>query len=119
MVAEVGRPNQETQPSGRRFRMAAFGTALALAAVSASFSISGLTAIFQGATLAVIVMGAVLELGKLVSVAWLGAFWRSSSLALRTVLVAMVAVLMAINAVGVFGSLSRATSNTPHTNVAL
>jgi len=88
--------------------LAAFTVALALACVSAVFSIDGLTAIFAGAFWPVITMGAALEAGKLVAAAWLTEYWHSAPSLLRLVLVAMIGVLMSLNAVGVFGFLTRA-----------
>jgi hypothetical protein len=82
--------------------------ALALTGVSAAFSIDGLTAIFAGAFWPVIAMGMALEVGKLVATAWLRENWRTAPWALRTGLAAMIVVLMALNAVGVFGFLTRA-----------
>jgi hypothetical protein len=89
-------------------KLAAFIVALALASVSAAFSIDGLTAIFAGAFWPVITMGAALEAGKLVAAAWLTEHWNSAPPLLRLVLVAMIGVLMSLNAVGVFGFLTRA-----------
>jgi hypothetical protein len=89
-------------------KLAAFTVALALACVSAVFSIDGLTAIFAGAFWPVITMGAALEAGKLVAAAWLTEYWHSAPSLLRLVLVAMIGVLMSLNAVGVFGFLTRA-----------
>jgi hypothetical protein len=89
-------------------KLAAFIVALALASVSAIFSIDGLTAIFAGAFWPVIMMGAALEAGELVAVAWLTEHENSAPPLLRLVLVAMVGVLMSLNAVGVFGFLTRA-----------
>ena len=89
-------------------KLAAFIVALALACVSAAFSIDGLTAIFAGAFWPVITMGAALEAGKLVAAAWLTEHWNSAPPLLRLVLVAMIGVLMGLNAVGVFGFLTRA-----------
>ena len=89
-------------------KLAAFIVALALACVSAAFSIDGLTAIFAGAFWPVITMGAALEAGKLVAAAWLTEYWHSAPSLLRLVLVAMIGVLMSLNAVGVFGFLTRA-----------
>jgi hypothetical protein len=89
-------------------KLAAFIVALALACVSAAFSIDGLTAIFAGAFWPVITMGAALEAGKLVAAAWLTEYWHSAPSLLRLVLVAMIGVSMSLNAVGVFGFLTRA-----------
>ena len=81
---------------------------VALACVSAAFSIDGLTAIFAGAFWPIITMGAALEAGKLVAAAWLTEYWHSAPPLLRLVLVAMIGVLMSLNAIGVFGFLTRA-----------
>jgi hypothetical protein len=88
-------------------KLAALIVALALASISAAFSIDGLTAIFAGAFWPVITMGAALEAGKLVAAAWLTEP-NSAPPLLRLVLVAMIGVLMSLNAVGVFGFLTRA-----------
>jgi len=53
-------------------------------------------------------MGATLEAGKLVAVARLTENWHSSPFLLRLILVAMNGVLMSLNAVGVFGFLTKA-----------
>ena len=97
-----------TRRSVTPVKLAAFIVALALACVSAAFSIDGLTAIFAGAFWPVITMGAALEAGKLVAAAWLTEHWNSAPPLLRLVLVAMIGVLMGLNAVGVFGFLTRA-----------
>src|SRR5262249_3780005 len=87
--------------------LAAFLAALGLAGASAFFSISGLTTIFAGAFLPVIALGAVFEVGKLSAVAWLGQGYAALR-ALKVALVVLVAVLMALNSIGVYGFLSRA-----------
>jgi hypothetical protein len=89
-------------------KAAAFIVALTLACVSAAFSIDGLTAIFAGAFWPIITMGAALEAGKLVAAAWLTEYWNSAPPLLRLVLIAMIGVLMSLNAIGVFGFLTRA-----------
>jgi hypothetical protein len=98
----------ETRRSMMPIKLAAFIVALALACVSAAFSIDGLTAIFAGAFWPVITMGAALEAGKLVAAAWLTEHWNSAPTLLRLVLVTMICVLMGLNAIGVFGFLTRA-----------
>src|ERR1700757_484801 len=97
-----------TRRSMMPVKLAAFIVALALACVSAAFSIDGLTTIFAGAFWPVITMGAALEAGKLVAAAWLTEHWNSAPFLLRLILVAMIGVLMSLNAVGVFGFLTRA-----------
>jgi hypothetical protein len=92
---------------GRAVTLATLVAALSLAACSGAFSISGLTAIFAGAFWPVIGLGVAFEIGKLSAVAWLGQR-HASSRALRSALIALVGVLMALNSVGVYGFLSRA-----------
>jgi hypothetical protein len=83
--------------------------ALALATVSGFFSIVGMTSIFAGAPVAVIGMGVALEAGKLSAVAWLGHHHHgTASRLLWAALVALVAVLMALNAIGANGFLAKA-----------
>ena len=80
-----------------------YGSALALATVSAGYSITGLTSIFVGSFWPVVAMGIALEAGKLSAVAALPTLrWGP----LKVALIAMVAVLMGLNAVGAFGFLS-------------
>jgi len=81
--------------------------ALALATCSAAFSISGLTSIFAGAFWAVIGLGVAFEIGKLSAVAWLG-HQRARTGVLKLARTALVAVLMVLNSIGVYGFLSRA-----------
>jgi hypothetical protein len=88
--------------------VATLTAALALATVSGGFSVYGMTSIFTGALYPVIGMGAALELGKLSAVAWLGHRHGSASWGLKFSLTMLVAVLMALNAVGCFGYLSKA-----------
>ena len=88
--------------------LATLAVAFALGCVSAGFSIDGLTAIFAGAFWPVVAMGATLELGKLVATAWLRHNWCSSTWFLRFVLMGMIAILMVLNGIGVFGFLARA-----------
>jgi hypothetical protein len=80
--------------------------ALGLATVSASFSITGLTSIFTGAFWPIVGMGIALEVGKLSAVAWIGRATQGT--ALRAALGVLVAVLMALNAVGAYGFLAQA-----------
>jgi hypothetical protein len=89
----------------RHLTAATLAAALALATVSAGFSITGLTNIFVGAFWPVISMGVALEVGKLSAVAWLG---RHQGAALKAALGILVAVLMALNAVGAYGFLAQA-----------
>jgi hypothetical protein len=72
------------------------------------FSVYGMTSIFTGALYPVIGMGAALELGKLSAVALLGHRHGSASWGLKLSLTVLVTVLMALNAIGCFGYLSRA-----------
>jgi hypothetical protein len=103
-------PEQQTTniPRQSAITFATFTAALALATCSAYFSIVGLTAIFAGSYWPVVAMGVALEIGKLSAVAWLGRFARDGSRSLVASLVALVAVLMGLNSIGVYGYLSRA-----------
>ena len=80
--------------------------ALAMATVSAGFSIVGLTSVFVGAFGPVVALGVVLEAGKLRAVALIG--MGRGSRRLRLFLVAAVATLMGLNAVGAYGFLAKA-----------
>src|SRR5215468_7637363 len=99
-------PTPHAGEGGRGVTVATTVAALSLAAVSAGFSITGMTAVFVGAPLPVVGMGVALELGKLTAVACLGR--RYGSAALRAALVALVAVLMGLNAIGAYGFLAKA-----------
>jgi hypothetical protein len=90
----------------RTVAAATLTAALGLATCSAAFSIDGLTAIFAGAFWPVIGLGVAFEVGKLSAVAWLGQ--RNGGHALRLACVALVAVLIVLNSIGVYGFLSRA-----------
>jgi hypothetical protein len=107
-VTGVSGPQAMRRSSATSVRLATFIVALALACISAAFSIDGLTAIFAGAFWPVITMGAALEAGKLVAAAWLTEHWNSAPPFLRFVPVLMIGVLMCLNAIGVFGFLTRA-----------
>jgi len=78
-------------------------TALSLATVSAGFSITGMTSIFVGTYWPVVGMGVALEAGKLSAVASLGHLQGGR---LKAALVALVAVLMGLNAIGAYGFLA-------------
>jgi hypothetical protein len=92
---------------GHAVAAATLVAALALATCSAAFSINGLTSIFAGAFWPVIGLGVAFEIGKLSAVAWLGKRFRAGTV-FRFALVALVAVLMALNSVGIYGYLARA-----------
>src|SRR5215468_10341559 len=102
----VATPSPQAGEGGRGVTVATVVAALALATVSAGFSITGMTAVFVGATLPVIGMGVALELGKLSAVTCIGRRYGSASL--RAAFVALVAVLMGLNAIGAYGFLAKA-----------
>jgi hypothetical protein len=120
--AQVAQPNLSPPPLARRvtemptvtprngagITVATLTAALSLAAVSGGFSVYGMTSIFTGALYPVIGMGAALELGKLSAVAWLGHRHSSGSWGFKASLTMLVAVLMALNAVGAYGFLAKA-----------
>jgi hypothetical protein len=93
-------------PQAARVRVAVFfGAAIALSAVSAGYSITGMTSIFVSAFWPVVAMGVALEAGKLAAVAALPTLrWGP----LKAALVALVAVLMGLNAIGAYGFLAKA-----------
>jgi hypothetical protein len=106
-VQQQGVPHEvEREARHGLVTVATLVAALALATCSAAFSISGLTSIFAGASAAVICLGVAFEIGKLSAVAWLGQ--RLGARALRLAITTLVAVLMVLNSLGVYGFLSRA-----------
>jgi len=86
----------------------ALAAAASLAGVSAFFAITGMTAIYSAAAVPIMVMTGVIEASKLAAVAWLGHCWSVTPLLLRSALVVIVMVMMALTAVGTFGFLTRA-----------
>lgn len=108
-------PSVKMVPDHPYLRAWVVAVAIVLAACAAYFSVTGMEAIFPGAGWGVIVMAGVMEVAKLTGVAWLSRKWRELSGKLRVTLVALLAVLAAINAVGVYGQLTKAHLS-PHTN---
>jgi hypothetical protein len=107
VMPPVATPIPSPRNAGRSVTICATTvSALSLAGVSAGFAITGLTAVFIGAFWPVVAMGAALELGKLSAVAWLGR--HQGSPAFRAALIALVAVLMGLNAIGAYGFLAKA-----------
>ena len=100
-------PNVTLRHHSRLVPAVTLVAALSLATVSAGFSIVGLTAIFAGRFWPIIGMGCALEFGKLSGVAWLGQK-RNAPIALKAVMVALIATLMLLNAVGCYGFLAHA-----------
>lgn len=80
--------------------------ALALATVAGTFSIIGLTHIFAGAFWPIIGMGCAIEFGKVAAVMFMGRHRHAAPLAVKTVLVVLIATLMALNAIGAYGYLA-------------
>ena len=87
-------------------------TALAISGVQ-HYSIIGLIAIFSAAVIPIAVMGVVLETGKLVTAAWVYHNWKRTPKLLKSYLISAVVVLMFITSMGIFGFLSKHTSNKP------
>jgi hypothetical protein len=79
--------------------------ALGIATVSAFFAVTGLTHVFVGAFWPVVAMGVALEFSKLAAIGFLG---RHGAGPLRIVIIALVAILMLLSAIGRFGFLSAA-----------
>ena len=93
---------------GTALQALTLAAAVALAAVAAYFSVSGMGILFPGAVAAVVAMACAMEAGKLVGAAWVAHHWQRTGGLLRAVLVALIATLAVINAVGVYGRLSAA-----------
>jgi hypothetical protein len=85
---------------------------LLISAVSAWYSITGLGILFSGAFWAIVTMGVALEIGKLVAASWIYRNWSVAPVLLRGYLSTAVIVLMLVNAIGIFGFLSKAHLST-------
>ena len=83
-------------------------SSLSLAGVAGWFSVLGFLTIYAGAPLYAVVMGITIESSKLVAISWLYRSWNSVSVALKMLMIYFIAALMIINAIGVFGFLSKA-----------
>ncbi|WP_138594631.1 hypothetical protein [Pseudoalteromonas citrea] len=81
-------------------------TALLIASNAAYFSIIGLAAMFSASYWPVVFMGISLEAGKLVATSYVYRAWSEISIAMRTYLMAAIALLMLITSLGIFGFLS-------------
>ena len=98
-----------TQPQlSRAANAVAYAAAVMLAAVAAYFSVGGMAEIFAGAAVAIMVLAGAMEATKLVIAGWLARQWQATGWRLRTVLIALVTGLAAINAAGVYGRLVEA-----------
>lgn len=84
-------------------------TAIAISAVAAYFSIVGLAALFAATATGVIVMAATLEVGKIVTTKLIHTLWKSKRATwfLKGPLMLMVASLMAVTSLGIYGYLSK------------
>jgi predicted nucleic acid-binding Zn-ribbon protein len=80
-----------------------------ISGVAAYFSVYGLMALFAAAAIPVAIMGVVLEAGKLLMAAVLHANWKNPKFKwpLKSFLGLCIGLLMIINALGVYGYLSR------------
>ena len=83
--------------------------ALVISGVAAYFSIVGLAALFAATATGVIVMASALEVGKIVTVKWVHSYWKNSRVKwwFKGVLVFMIACLMAVTSLGIYGYLSK------------
>ena len=86
-------------------------TAIAIAGVAAWFSIAGLMIFFGGMPMSVAIMAGTLEVGKLLTASWLYRYWNETGLLLKTYLTTAVIVLMLITSAGIYGYLSKASSD--------
>jgi len=112
-------PVQQPQPKPRAkldaLHILTLTIAIVLATIAAYFSVTGMSKIFPGSVIPIIAMTSTMEAGKLIGAAWLSRHWHDMSWLLRVVLTALVTILAATNAVGVFGQLS-AAHLTPRVN---
>lgn len=81
---------------------------MAVAGGAAFFSVYGLAQVFAGAFVSVAFMGASLEIGKLMAASFLYRLWDKTGLLLRSVLIAIIVILMGITSMGVSGYLTSA-----------
>lgn len=79
---------------------------LSIAGIAAYFSISGLSELFAATMWAVIIMASILEAGKLGATFFLHRYWEELPL-FKYPLALMVAILMTITSMGIFGFLSK------------
>ena len=79
--------------------------ALVISGIAAWYSIIGLTALFAGAWWPIIAMGGALEAGKLVAASWLFHNWETDNLPLKRGLISVIAGLMLLTSIGIFGFL--------------
>jgi hypothetical protein len=86
-------------------------TAIAIAGVAAWFSIAGLMIFFGGMPMSVAIMAGTLEVGKLLTASWLYRYWNETGLLLKSYLTTAVVVLMLITSAGIYGYLSKASSD--------
>jgi hypothetical protein len=85
--------------------VAAYLTALALALIAAWFSVRGMVVLFPGDPVSARALGVGLEVGKIVSVGFMAAFWRRLGWGLRIALFVLFCGCEFLNASGVFGQL--------------
>lgn len=83
-------------------------SALMTASAAAFFSVYGLAQLYAGAKIPVIIMGVALEAGKLMGASFLYRKWHTLGLFFKSIFVTMIAVLMLITSLGIFGYLSSA-----------
>lgn len=89
--------------------------------ISMYFSVSGWMALFSAAAIGTMFMFGIIEIGKVVAVAVLHWFWDTMPKLQRTVLALMVAIIMLITSVGIFGYLSKGhlDQNLPSTTIQI
>ena len=87
-----------------------FLTALSISAIAAYFSIAGLVAIFAAAPIPIAIMGCSLEAAKLISASWVYRNWHDAPTAIKYYLCASIVILSLITSMGIFGYLSKATT---------
>lgn len=83
-----------------------------VAAIAAYFSIFGISKVFAGYAVFIIIMAAGLEFGKLVGVSYLYRYWKEIGKGARAILLTIVAGLLLITSIGIYGFLSNAYETT-------
>ena len=85
--------------------------AVLLSSIGAYFSVLGLTSIFTSSVWAIIIMGGSLELGKITAAVWLKRHWHQCTLTFKALLIPVVAGLMLLTSIGIYGVLSKSHSS--------
>jgi len=86
--------------------------AIFIATSAAYFSIFGISKLFHGAFIEVIIMASGLEAGKLICVSYIYQYWKSIRNIFKIINIFLIAGLMLITSMGIYGFLSSAYQDT-------